>query len=71
MTIFSTTDQYKTVLLQDKKHTIFFNCGAALKAWKLTESVWEEHGRWSPDCIYVKHMKKDPTSVLNYAPREE
>ena len=37
--------------------TICFHCGVALHDWMPGENVWEEHGTWSPFCVYVCFIK--------------
>jgi hypothetical protein len=40
-----------------KDHAVCFHCGVGLKDWKNTDSVMREHAKWSPDCLYVLHIK--------------
>jgi hypothetical protein len=38
-------------------HTACFHCGVYLKEWEASDSVWEQHSKWSPNCFYVAHNK--------------
>jgi len=60
----------KLLLLRKKDNTICFHCGVALKDWKITDSVWREHARWSPKCIYKLHIK-GPAFVLDCVSQTE
>ena len=45
-----------------------FYCGVALQDWRITDSVWREHARWSPKCVYTLNVN-GPAFVLYCAPR--
>jgi len=49
---------YKYIFITETEdHTCCFHCGIVLGNWKAADSVWEEHAKYSPKCIYVTHIK--------------
>jgi hypothetical protein len=49
---------YKWFLCYRKKwsHDLLY-CGVSLKDWEASDSAWEQHSKWSLNCIYVVHNK--------------
>jgi hypothetical protein len=48
-----------------------FHCGVTLKDWNETDCCSENHAKWSPNYIYIQHVKKFPVSVLHSTPRTQ
>jgi hypothetical protein len=46
--------------------TMCFHCGGTLQGWLFTDSLWLEHARLFPKCIYAIHTK-GPAFVLDNA----
>ena len=38
-------------------HTTCFHRGVSLKDWEASDSVWQQHSKWSPKCICVVYKK--------------
>jgi len=38
-------------------HKTCFHCGLSLKDWVVSDSVWQEHSKWSPKWILVAYNK--------------
>ena len=34
-----------------------FHCGIGLRNWEEDDDPYVEHGRWSPNCQYIKNRK--------------
>lgn len=60
----------KSLLIQiclcyrNKMQHHLFPMRCSSKGWKITDSVWRYHARWSLKCVYILHMK-GPASHYN------
>jgi len=49
---------YKYIFISGTENrTSCFHCGIVLANWQAADSVWEEHAKYSPKCLYVTHIK--------------
>ena len=40
-----------------QKQTVCFHCGIGLEQWIPEDKAFQEHGYWSPYCVYVRYVK--------------
>ena len=48
---------YKYIFITETKDHTYFHCGIILGNWQEADSVWQEHAKYSPKCLYVTHIK--------------
>jgi len=46
-----------TFITETKDHTCCFHCRIILANWQEADSVWQEHAKYSPKCLYLTHIK--------------
>lgn len=50
--------------------TTCFYCGVGCKDWEENDVPWEEHAKWSPDCIFLK-LHKGEEFARSFTPKCE
>ena len=48
---------YKYIYITETKDRTCFHCGIILANWQEADSVWQEHDKHSPKCLYVTNIK--------------